>query len=329
MKKIVIVIVFLAITPILYSKNKIITLYKAFPNEESTITNDYLMHPHDLKILNDRFIVCDLEESCVKIFNNKGDFINKIGRMGQGPGEIGAAFKVSVDIKKALLYVLDPSNSRISIFRDSGEYIKSIKILTPPGNLLYINGLIHTCGYNDARGTLFSIYDSNGKLIKTYEKYFDKKIPNNRFASRLYSEVNMTNDDENIYVLFEYIPYICIYSKEGDIKKRVLIKNKKIMERYEKNIQAVKRGIENGFLKIFGWNNGGVLYKDKVYYLTNLEKGYDETLIVFNLDGEYIENIMFEGDGIDKGYYKFAAKMNDDYIFYDWSIGKIKIYREK
>jgi len=89
----------------------------AFPNEDSKIENDYLVHPFDLKIHERLYYVCDAKECCIKVFSVNGEFLRKIGRKGQGPGELGTTFKFDVAGEEGLIYCADLKSSERELAR--------------------------------------------------------------------------------------------------------------------------------------------------------------------------------------------------------------------
>jgi hypothetical protein len=131
----------------------------AFPNEDSKIENDYLVHPFDLKLHDQLYYVCDAEECCIKVFSAKGEFIRKIGRKGQGPGELGTTFKFDVAGEDGLIYCADSGNSRVGIFDLAGNYRGVIKTLIPPRDVISLKGKIITASYNRTLNSLYTIYD--------------------------------------------------------------------------------------------------------------------------------------------------------------------------
>jgi hypothetical protein len=74
----------------------------------------------------DNIYIADTHENTIKNYNSQGEFIKRIGRLGEGPGE----FKTLNDIHwcsfDSLLYVVDRKNHRISQFSLDGTYINGI-----------------------------------------------------------------------------------------------------------------------------------------------------------------------------------------------------------
>ncbi len=305
-----------------------LTLLRTFPAENSQVEDDYLIHPYDLKVCGEFYVVADAADHCIKIFNKNGDFVRRVGKFGQGPGDLDTVFRISLDRKGGLIYAADGPNGRISCFRLTGEPSALIKTFLPPLNVIFFEGFLHVCAYNPYLQSLFSVYDSSGALIKTYGELFDKKIPSTRWTPYCYENLTLDTFNDNICVLFEFIPYVSVYSQKGELRKRIAISDKRILDIYEKNIAALNKGPIRGNLKVFPWNNGGCIYGNSFYYLSNFKHNSGEEVLVVNSEGEVERNIPFD-KGAGTGYYRLVAIDDGDFIFADWQAGEIKIYREK
>ena len=113
----------------------------------SEITKDYQLikletNPHCLinKIYKiyfakDKIIVLDgspffgtrgPEKQSLLIFDNKGRFLNKIGKKGKGPGEYHSIINLCIDERNEIIYVLSGDQSIIQ-YRFSGEFLTKTK----------------------------------------------------------------------------------------------------------------------------------------------------------------------------------------------------------
>ena len=68
------------------------------------------------------FIVSDLGEHCIKVFNREGHFQYKFGKHGNGDGELNDPRFLSVTQSKHLL-VCDQGNHRIQVFELNGKFV--------------------------------------------------------------------------------------------------------------------------------------------------------------------------------------------------------------
>ena len=194
MKKIVIALFFLMLRGPLEAQDGELVQRASFPNEDSKIENDYLIHPFDLKIHGRLYYVCDAEECCIKVFSANGEYIKKIGRKGQGPGEMGTTFKFDIAGEAALIYCADSGNSRVDIFDFSGSYRGVIKTLIPPRDVVCLDGKIITASYNRTLNSLYTLYDADHRIAMTFGDLFDQNVPDTRDALSFYTMVNHSKE---------------------------------------------------------------------------------------------------------------------------------------
>ena len=323
-KALFLIICFCLLSPLIAQDTELV-LKMAFPDPDSMIPDDYLVHPYDLVIFDGFFIVSDAQDSCLKVFSKSGEFIRKIGKSGQGPGEMNTVFRITINSQNGIIFCNDQGNGRISSFDICGEYKGMIKTFIPPRDIEYIDGIIHTSVYNRVKKSLFSMYDSAGVLIKTYGEIFDNNIPENRFSSSLYQRVNLDSDKNHFYVLYSYIPFIGIYSHKGELIRRLSIDVKEIKESYKENIKGAKQGLVNGrLLMIFPWTKGGCVNDNQFYYLTNFEIN---EVLVLDSNGKFQKKIPFKNRGSNPSL-RLITLSNKEYIFIDLDTAQVKIYEE-
>jgi hypothetical protein len=70
----------------------------------------------------------DLRDSCIKVFDQTAKYVRTIGRHGQGPGELGGPFSMTLLPAQAEIFVHDVSNSKISVFNTSGAYLRQMPV---------------------------------------------------------------------------------------------------------------------------------------------------------------------------------------------------------
>lgn len=92
-------------------------------------TNILIGYINKLETYNDYLIILDINYSQgIFVFDKYGNFIRKIGAVGQGVGEYIEVSDFTID-KDGLLYLLDNGAQRINIYElSSGDFIKSLKI---------------------------------------------------------------------------------------------------------------------------------------------------------------------------------------------------------
>lgn len=85
---------------------------------------EYMLNrPSDVKTTDDGTIcVLDRGDVCIKVYDENGKYLRSIGQKGQGPGDLGSFFYMTISTD-GRIFVLDPMNRRISMFDISGEYL--------------------------------------------------------------------------------------------------------------------------------------------------------------------------------------------------------------
>ncbi|MCX6563863.1 MAG: 6-bladed beta-propeller [Candidatus Aminicenantes bacterium] len=72
--------------------------------------------------------VLDFKESGIKVFDETGTYVRTIGRLGQGPGEIGAAWSISLPQGSSELALYDIRNRKLTFFSLEGKFLRSIPL---------------------------------------------------------------------------------------------------------------------------------------------------------------------------------------------------------
>src|SRR5690554_1164659 len=74
-------------------------------NEIQLETNEHALLGviKDVKFFNGKFYINDGNQ--ILVFNNNGDFLGKLGRKGDGPGEYGILYSMAIDYNENLIYV--------------------------------------------------------------------------------------------------------------------------------------------------------------------------------------------------------------------------------
>lgn len=86
----------------------------------------------DVKYYNKKFYVNDGVQ--VLVFNDKGDFLFKLGNQGDGPGEYGVVYSMAIDFDSNLIYI--SSARKLIVFSQDHELIEERRY---PMLLPYIN----------------------------------------------------------------------------------------------------------------------------------------------------------------------------------------------
>ena len=166
--------------------------------KESSDTTEYLFRGiRTVSVLgNGKILIGDSGEAAIKIFDQKGRYVSKIGQRGRGPGDFNEVTFIS-SFEDNTFAVVDRIQNRISQFDADGELVSSvIPSKNAMGTMQFIfrsaldNKLI--LAYRDylnseKNGHFLHVFDSS--LLQEEEEYFDlfdlffdKSIP---FENRL------------------------------------------------------------------------------------------------------------------------------------------------
>lgn len=171
--------------------------------------------------------VSDMGNHNIIKFDSKGNYLNKIGKIGQAPGEFFMPRYIETDSQNNLI-VYDTGNSRIQIFNPKGEYLNSFKIfktyiamVIDKHGLIYLNPLT-----SNLQEPLIEILNKKGKLINSFGKRI--KFKHNSDA---HNEIAMSiNNKGEIFAAWKHFPIVRRYSKEG-----------KLLSEYKINYKLIKR----------------------------------------------------------------------------------------
>jgi len=169
----------------------IITDYKFIQLENDT--NARIVKINRLIFCCNKIFIFDSEQNTLFIFNDNGDFFNKIDNIGRGPDEYLQIIDFSVLKDKKSIFLLVSKGYRQSLFEynlDKVELINKYNISFTGEYMISYNGNIHiytdyyTCnrlGYN------IYVLSSQGKIIKKLEPFKKRKynassfLPENTF----------------------------------------------------------------------------------------------------------------------------------------------------
>lgn len=89
---------------------------------------------------NDTIIVIEkIKRQAILVFTNEGQFINKIGKKGKGPGELLSIHDVAIDNNKNNIIVIDDRSHKLVYYNLKGELVKEKKIPYFINNLVVLN----------------------------------------------------------------------------------------------------------------------------------------------------------------------------------------------
>jgi hypothetical protein len=142
----------------------------------------------------DEILVLDAGNCRVLKFDKDGNYIQTIGRKGQGPGEFEDPWAILLDSKDQI-YIYDSRRRNIQVFDNDGNFKKVTK---PPSYTLHLGTtkdgnilMIYTSPKEPTKSLI--LIDSEGNLIKTIASYTYQPSPSikghmlgNPYSHRLY-----------------------------------------------------------------------------------------------------------------------------------------------
>jgi hypothetical protein len=88
-----------------------------------------LARPWSIAVDEDRLLyVLDVQDACVRVYDGKGAYLRSIGRRGQGPGEIGAAFSIVIPAGSKTLVFNDIRGRRLVFFSLAGVFERNVPL---------------------------------------------------------------------------------------------------------------------------------------------------------------------------------------------------------
>ncbi|WP_299233236.1 6-bladed beta-propeller [uncultured Bacteroides sp.] len=255
-----------------------------------------------VKISDDDIFVLDRLQRLFR-FDKDGNFLNLIGKKGEGPKEYLSVVNFDIDDKKGVVYMLDIYRHEIKEYSMSGNYISSIKI---PNEIVDVTFKSDSCfiGYqpwymSDDNVDRLILFDKNSDYIKTFtlnkfEKKDDIKIDLFRMAEfynsigKSYIKVPFDNTtyiiSENNHIYKDF----CIEQGDHLLPKDIAVNT----ELYNKNLDSQylfelnARRIENWVYMSYFYNkeHNRVIYNLNSKSFYTISKGRDLKGIANDID---------------------------------------------
>lgn len=253
---------------------------------ELFIEASHISAPTGVLIYDEKIFICDKTENCVFIFNEQGDFLEKIGKTGNGNSQFIQPRQICVS--NELYYVLDSGNHRIQVFDKEFHFQSEYQLnkLVDDATEFYYSDMAIDEGGNMYVST-FSVDPQDTKITKI--------TPQN---------VRMQIGDELIGYLHEvegkiyFVNYRKILRVEENGSLRIYhLEYENYLYQLEKDQLKVVKELPFKYSPV-NFNSGEetlVMYSDKFY-----------TLDIFGKDGAYGETI-----------YQFASDPRIEYLAYD------------
>jgi hypothetical protein len=136
--------------------------------------------------------VGDYKANNIKKFDSSGKFLKTIGKAGQGPGDFNGP--VELEFSHGCLYVREGMNSRVSILRSDGSFIKSIPIDFQKGSWMAMRSLpdgrfmVHRekVDYNDLNAPQELFLDLFSAELDYIKTIYHRQVRSNKYIREPY-----------------------------------------------------------------------------------------------------------------------------------------------
>jgi hypothetical protein len=130
--------------------------------------------------------VLDVQDACVKVFDGTGTYVRTIGRHGQGPGEIGAAFSIMIPAKSRTLVFNDVGGRRLAFFSLDGLFQKNLPVRGLSDVPVIDSRFDIYVGSTDVRNRRESLKKMNPDMSSVLAEIFDQPLDesHNPFKAR-------------------------------------------------------------------------------------------------------------------------------------------------
>jgi len=214
-------------------------------------------------------------------FDKNGNFIKKIGRKGQGPGELQYPFLISLGEKN--IYISD--NFGISIFDTKGRYINRFRAFRVRRAMAIFKDKVLLSESNSKN--LITMYDQSGKMLNSFGDIYKVNHPLLNEGGRYKLNVDLILNwgeivcsDKYIYFISSLFGDIYKFDKNGNLIKKKEIEDISFLEKNKKyyfSNSTINKSKNKG-LPLRAYFNDAICFENKIYLLL-MDKGvYGEIL---------------------------------------------------
>lgn len=295
--------------------------------------------PKEMIITNQReLIISDAGENQIILFDLDGNVMKRIGRKGQGPGELNSPYSLFAFGDTIVVYEL--GNNRIQYLSKNGEPLFDVKCKFDPGiSTPAFNekgeAFLPTGGFRNK--SLIRHFNSKGEELDAIgniegegfdmfqmaairDAFIEKKIPPS-YKNAILIRLSPSGD---IYAIFQTLPLIKVYSPNGNLLKTIQLKIKEfegIKNRYSKLNAKFKEEGSSGFYPISFWKDAEFMENGDLILLLN----NPDQMLLYQMSGD--GQITGKYSGVEDEITMMAVQGNDllafgrdTHIFYLYGI---------
>ena len=175
-----------------------------------------LVEPFSLTPSKGGYIFADTKAPVLYRFDMSFRLLGEIGRLGQGPGEYIAPWKVR-QLGQSRLIVIDPANIRLTVLDSLFQLETQWRIEYGNRRMLDArtgpNGHIYVSQYREP-DAIFSVYLDDGTQLGKFGEWPTEYVDALRIRANL---CTFSFIKKRLYVAFSFFPLIRVYSLSGDL----------------------------------------------------------------------------------------------------------------
>ena len=168
-----------------------------------------------VKYYQDTFYLLDDEQGALFIFDYTGQYINKIHRIGQGPGEYRYIYDFFIDTLQLQIGMLSPFGS-VFYYDLNGEFIKRVDLPNPPPGYRHVEVLPdNNCIFWSSTGTGDKWDALNIVSMETGEKTVGSTYDENHILRSWALQVFHRDENENVYFIRGFSNEVFMVTSDG------------------------------------------------------------------------------------------------------------------
>lgn len=174
----------------------------------------YMNQPVDMAIQDGFLYITDHHEHCVLKLSMEGEYLERIGRQGEGPGEFFRP--LSLFANRENLFVYD-NTQKFQTLSPSGTYKSSFKTVEFINEFIVRKDRIYAIRINRITGGYFSCLNLKGEEI--FRKKLAFKSRYDHYYQDNFSRIHLIG--QKIAVIQIYEPALHFFSEDGDLIRTV------------------------------------------------------------------------------------------------------------
>lgn len=250
------------------------------------------------------------------VFNRKGEFVRRVGCIGQGVGEYASVNDFTIEISTGLIYLLDNALQKINVYcLETGNFVKSIslnkKIYIRSFHLYCNNGLYTDAYFYDSSKLNYLLQKIDTTKKENNEKYLTVDEYNKGWSNLFYIENTAfyeSDSKDKVYFIQQFMDTI-IAIKNNEIFPYAVVKSKDFISK--EDLYSMGKNIGNQFPL------DEITKKNKIWCIRDLVE-HNNYLYFRCWKKNYQLSVLY--DNVKKQTYVIGFEKND--ILYDKDVKK-------